>query len=81
MSYRLLSYASPTGARAGFLVGETNVVDLRAAIEAYGPKPSFSGVSVRETLEAWDDAKKLLPQLAEAFAAGKLAGRRGQAAP
>jgi 2-keto-4-pentenoate hydratase/2-oxohepta-3-ene-1,7-dioic acid hydratase in catechol pathway len=75
MSYRLLSYATPTGAHVGFLVGETNVVDLRAAIEAFGgPKPSFSGVSVRETLEAWDDAKKLLPQLAEAFAAGKLAG-------
>ena len=75
MSYRLLSYATPTGARAGFLVGEMNVVDLRAAIEAFGgPKPSFSGVSVRETLEAWDDAKKLLPPLADAFAAGKLAG-------
>jgi 2-keto-4-pentenoate hydratase/2-oxohepta-3-ene-1,7-dioic acid hydratase in catechol pathway len=75
MAYRLLSYASPTGARAGLLVGETDIVDLRGAIEAYGgPKPSFSGVSVRETLEAWEDAKKLLPQLADAFAAGKLAG-------
>jgi 2-keto-4-pentenoate hydratase/2-oxohepta-3-ene-1,7-dioic acid hydratase in catechol pathway len=75
MSYRLLSFASPTGARAGILVGETAIVDLRAAIEAYrGPKPSFSGISVREVLDAWDDAKKLLPLLADAFVAGKLSG-------
>ena len=64
MSYRLLSYGTPTGAHAGLLVNDTHVVDLRAAIEAYGgPKPSFSGVSVRETLDAWDDAKKLLEQV------------------
>jgi 2-keto-4-pentenoate hydratase/2-oxohepta-3-ene-1,7-dioic acid hydratase in catechol pathway len=74
MSYRLLSYRAPTGARAGLLVGES-VVDLRAAIEAQGgTKPSFSGVSVRETLDCWDEAKKLLPLLADAFAAGKLTG-------
>jgi 2-keto-4-pentenoate hydratase/2-oxohepta-3-ene-1,7-dioic acid hydratase in catechol pathway len=75
MSYRLLTYSTPTGARAGLLIGEATVVDLRDAIEAHGgAKPSFSGISVRETLEAWDDAKKLLPQLAAAFAAGKLGG-------
>jgi 2-keto-4-pentenoate hydratase/2-oxohepta-3-ene-1,7-dioic acid hydratase in catechol pathway len=75
MSYRLLTYSTPTGARAGLLIGEATVVDLREAIEVHGgAKPSFSGISVRETLEAWDDAKKLLPQLAAAFAAGKLGG-------
>jgi 2-keto-4-pentenoate hydratase/2-oxohepta-3-ene-1,7-dioic acid hydratase in catechol pathway len=75
MSYRLLTYSTPTGARAGLLIGEATVVDLREAIEVHGgAKPFFSGISVRETLEAWDDAKKLLPQLAAAFAAGKLGG-------
>jgi 2-keto-4-pentenoate hydratase/2-oxohepta-3-ene-1,7-dioic acid hydratase in catechol pathway len=74
MSYRLLTYSTAAGPRAGLLVGD-KVVDLAAALAAQpGAKASFTGASVRETLDAWDEAKTLLPQLATSFAAGKLAG-------
>lgn len=71
MSYRLLSYSTPAGPRAGLLAGDT-VIDLAAAIEAQGSKASFTGIAVRETLDHWDEAKKLLPQIADAVASGKL---------
>jgi len=71
MSYRLLSYSTPAGPRAGLLAGET-VIDLAAALEAQGGKHSFTGISVRETLDHWDEAKKLLPQIADAAASRAL---------
>lgn len=71
MSYRLLSYSTPAGPRAGLLAGET-VIDLTAAIEAQGGKASFTGIAVREVLDHWDEARKLLPQLADAVASGRL---------
>ena len=72
MSYRLLSYSTQAGPRAGLLVGADTVIDLAAAIEAHGGSASFKGISVRETLDHWDEAKKLLPQLADAVTSGKL---------
>jgi 2-keto-4-pentenoate hydratase/2-oxohepta-3-ene-1,7-dioic acid hydratase in catechol pathway len=71
MSYRLLSYSTPAGPRAGLLAGET-VVDLAVAIEAQGARASFTGISVRETLDHWDEAKTLLPQIADAVASGAI---------
>jgi 2-keto-4-pentenoate hydratase/2-oxohepta-3-ene-1,7-dioic acid hydratase in catechol pathway len=71
MSYRLLSYSTQGGPRAGLLVGTDTVVDLTAAIEAHGGSASFKGASVREMLDHWDDTKKLLPQLADAVTSGK----------
>lgn len=67
MSYRLLSYSTPSGPRAGLLVGGDKVVDLADAIELHGGRTSFTGASVRETLDHWDEAKTLLPRLASAF--------------
>ena len=71
MSYRLLSYATAAGPRAGLLVGD-QVTDLAGAIEAQGKSVPFKGTSVRETLDHWDDAKTLLPKIAGAVASGKL---------
>lgn len=72
MSYRLLSYAASTGPRAGLLVDGDKVVDLAGAIHALGAHALFSGVSVRETLDHWDEAKTLLPLLADAVASNNI---------
>ncbi len=73
MSYRLLTYAAPTGPRAGLLIGD-QVIDLEAAIAAYASAhkiaPGFSGIDVKDTLRHWDAAKPILKAIADEKPAG-----------
>ncbi len=59
-AFKLLNYQGPDGARAGILVGGTNVVDLREAL----PQKAWS-VSTLAALNAWDEACPALHALAD----------------
>ena len=67
-TYRLLSYQSSEGPRAGLLVDDA-VLDLTEALAAYtstaGPV-GFSGDTVLGVLEAWDKAETVLRAVAKA---------------
>ena len=77
--YRLLTYATTTGPRAGLLVSD-KVIDLEAAVEshagAHRVKSRFTGASVKETLQEWDEARAMLRAIAGEAREGKLAGVR-----
>ena len=75
-SYRLLSYQSLSGPRAGLLVDEA-VLDLEQALTAYGAlsgtgAAQFSGHSVLSVLQSWEHAKAVLPALAVEQRSGRL---------
>ena len=73
-TYRLLTYKSPSGARAGLLVDDA-VLDLAEALAAHGglgARAGFSGETVLGVLESWDEAKPVLRAIAAAQRDGSL---------
>jgi len=73
MSYRLLTYASPAGPRAGLLIGD-EVVDLQEALRAHGAATSLTGATVKDALKIWDEARPVLRAIADAVVARRLTG-------
>jgi 2-keto-4-pentenoate hydratase/2-oxohepta-3-ene-1,7-dioic acid hydratase in catechol pathway len=69
--FRLLTYAANGSPRAGLLV-QDNVLDLQAALGAYGQGSAagFLGDSVLSVLQAWDTARPVLNVIASEFGKG-----------
>src|SRR5215469_7292181 len=68
MSYRLLTYRTPSGPRPGLLVGE-KVFDLPTALA--DKRVSFSAASVKDVLNGWNEARPVLRALAADCASGR----------
>jgi 2-keto-4-pentenoate hydratase/2-oxohepta-3-ene-1,7-dioic acid hydratase in catechol pathway len=76
-TFRLLTYASESGPRAGLLIDEV-VLDLQEVLEAQlgssRQGSGFNGGSVLEVLESWDTAYPVLRQAADSFGVGREGG-------